>query len=501
MGKFRAKLAVIGAAALLVSACGRSDDADTATTAATDAPATTAPAATAPAATTGGPAGSDAPSTTAPAPSVPDGHGLKAGDIATECASEPLAATDVGVTAEEITIEVMADTGSPLAPGLFQGNVDAVTAFAEYINANGGVGCRQLVVRTWDSKLDPTESKNGVIDACANAFALVGGNSLFNPDPSAQTSCPDQTGAATGLPDIAALASDTNEMCAATTYTIQDQTEKCPIAEGVRDFTPIVGPHKRVLSMHPEGLHDGVFMVPGDLPSSRSSAMPLIAGQEQIGITFAAKPFVSASDEQSQYTSRVQPLKDGGNYLYNGGNDTTMIAAINEATAQGVDPDSVVWMCSLACYSSNMLAQGGDSVEGTYVWMTFLPFEEADTNAALQAYVEAVGADEVDSFGAQAWHAAMAFSQVVNQIVAEQGPNAITRANMLAGLANLTDFSADGWAGPKSLRGVGDCFVLLQVQDGAFERVWPEERGTFDCSPENLGSVSLDPVAEAEKLA
>jgi hypothetical protein len=363
------------------------------------------------------------------------------------------------------------------------------------------VGCRQLVVRTWDSKLDPTEAKNGVIDACANAFALVGGNSLFNPDPSTQTSCPDQTGAATGLPDIAALASDTNEMCAPTTYTIQDQTEKCPIAEGVRDFTPVVGPHRRVASMHPEGLHDGVFMVPGDLPSSRSSAMPLIAGQEQIGITFAAKPFVSASDEQSQYTARVQPLKNGGNYLYNGGNDTTMIAAINEATAQGVDPDSVVWMCSLACYSGNMLAQGGDAVENTYVWMTFLPFEEADTNEALQAYVDAVGIDEVDSFGAQAWQAAMAFAQVANQIVADQGPNALTRANLLAGLGELTDFSADGWAGPKSLRGVGDCFVLLQIRDGAFERVWPEARGTFDCSPDNLGAVSLDPVAEAEKLA
>jgi hypothetical protein len=242
-------------------------------------------------------------------------------------------------------------------------------------------------------------------------------------------------------------------------------------------------------------------MVPGDLPSARSSAMPLIAGQEQIGITFAAKPFVSASDEQSQYTPRVQPLKDGGNYLYNGGNDTTMIAAINEATAQGVDPGSVVWMCSLACYSGNMLAQGGDTVENTYVWMTFLPFEEADTNAALQSYVDAVGIDEVDSFGAQAWQAAMAFSQVVNQIVADQGPNALTRANLLAGLEGLTDFSADGWASPKSLRGVGECFVLLQVQDGAFARVWPEERGTFDCSPENLGAVSLDPVAEADKLA
>ena len=80
------------------------------------------------------------------------------------CASEPLQATDVGVTADTITIQVMADTGSPLAPGLFQGNIDAVKGFATYINANGGIGCRKLVVKTWDSKLDPTESKNGLIN-------------------------------------------------------------------------------------------------------------------------------------------------------------------------------------------------------------------------------------------------------------------------------------------------------------------------------------------------
>ena len=78
-----------------------------------------------------------------------------------------LEATDTGVTADTITVQVMADTGSPLAPGLFQGNVDALKGFAKYINANGGIGCRQLKVETWDSKLTPDESKNGQINACA----------------------------------------------------------------------------------------------------------------------------------------------------------------------------------------------------------------------------------------------------------------------------------------------------------------------------------------------
>src|SRR5947209_17332599 len=93
-----------------------------------------------------------------------------------------LEASDVGVTPTEITIQVMADVGSPLAPGLFQGNVDAVNAFAKYWNAHGGIGCRQVKVVTWDSKLSAEESKNGLINACTNAPAMVGDNALFHPD-------------------------------------------------------------------------------------------------------------------------------------------------------------------------------------------------------------------------------------------------------------------------------------------------------------------------------
>ena len=54
-----------------------------------------------------------------------EGHALTAADIEEQCASEPLEATEVGVCDSEITIEVLADVGSPLAPGLFQGNIDA----------------------------------------------------------------------------------------------------------------------------------------------------------------------------------------------------------------------------------------------------------------------------------------------------------------------------------------------------------------------------------------
>jgi ABC-type branched-subunit amino acid transport system substrate-binding protein len=424
---------------------------------------------------------------------------LTADDIAERCASEPLEATEIGVSDTEITIEVAADVGSPLAPGLFQGAFDAVTAFADHINASGGIGCRQLVVRTWDTKMDPNESKNGLIDACANAVAMVGNVALFNPDVSVLTSCPDLEGAPTGVPDMAALTQDVGELCGPTVFVIQLVVEKCPIAVGQpRDMTAVVGPTAYLVEQHP-GLH-GLYLVPGDLPTTRQSAVPQIAGQETEGVVFDDVALVSGRDEQAAFTPRVQALKaSGATYVYNGSNDVAMMKMQKEAAAQGVDMSSVVWACTLACYTRNFQENAGPTGEGTYMWMQFLPFEEADTNAALQAYVDGVGADKVDAFGAQAWQAAIAFQQVVNQIVMEDGPNAITRAAILEGLANLEDFGADGWAGPKGLRETSDCFVLLQLRGGEFERVWPEERGTFDCKPENLAVVNVEPVSAAEQ--
>jgi hypothetical protein len=417
------------------------------------------------------------------------------------CASETLEATEVGVSESEITVTVMADVGSPLAPGLFQGNVDALNAFADYVNANGGIACRDLVVKTWDSKLDPTESKNGIIDACGSSVAMVGGNALFNPDPAPLTDCVDQAGAKTGLPNIAALANDINEVCAPTVYVVQAVTETCPIdlESGPRPIKVIVAATRYYVDNFGPDLH-GLFLVPGDLPTTVQSATPQIAGQVQTGITWDGTPKVSGRDEQPAYTPRIQAAKAAGaTYMYMGSNDRSMIRLRKEAKAQGLDTVKV-WACSLACYTKLFIEEGGADIEDTFVWMQFLPFEEADSNEALKAYVDSVGADNVDSFGAQAWQGALAFKHVIDAIVETDGPNGITRAAILDGLANIEGFDAGGWSGPNSLRGVSDCFVLLQVKSGVFERVFPAEKGSLSCDPANVITVEIDTVAEAAKI-
>jgi hypothetical protein len=415
---------------------------------------------------------------------------------------EPLQATEVGVTPTTITIEVMADVGSPLAPGVFQGNIDAINAFAASINQHGGLACRQLVVRTWDSKLDPTESKNGQIDACQNALAMVGTNALFNPDVSPMTGCVDKGGKPTGLPDIAALSADVNEQCAPTTFNIEGIQQKCPFVPGPIEETEAIGPFKWFGQREPN-LH-GLFLVAGDLPSTVQAEVPQIAAIQEAGVVWDGTPKVSGADSQPSYTSRVALAKaKASTFIYDGSNDIAMVRMRKEADAQGGLPDVKVWACSITCYTRAFLAQGGADVEGTYLWLPFLPFEEASYNAEDQAYVNAVGLSKVDSFGANGWQAAIAFEDAVKAVVATGGPNAITRANLLAALRIITNFSANGWLGPKNLAGPGavsPCFLIMEVQGGRFARVYPTKPGTMDCNAKDLVTLTVDPAAGAAKI-
>src|SRR5262249_61138244 len=135
-----------------------------------------------------------------------------------------------------------------------------------------------------------------------------------------------------------------------------------------------------------------------------------------------------------------------------------------------------------------LIAEGGKGVEGEYVWVPFLPLEEANQNPALARYVNAVGRDKANGFGIQAWASAMLFKQVVDGIVARDGINALTRERFLDAISQVSDFDAGGMMGTMHPgdRRVTPCYVMLQVRHGRFQRVHPTKPGTLDCIPTNL---------------
>ncbi len=387
----------------------------------------------------------------------------------------------------------MADTGSPLAPGLFQGSIDAVKAWGDAQNKAGGVACRKVVVKEWDSKLTPDDSTNGTIQACSTSFAMVGTTSLFVLDPAALATCKDKAGAATGVPDVAQLATDIAHQCNATTFPINAPPGDCPYSGGVRNSTQFTGNYQYYLQQQP-GLH-GIFLIPRDLPSTIQSSIVGVRAAEKIGVVNDGEFGVSGSDTQAAYGRFVQTIKEkGSTFVYNGSNDVAMVKMRKEAAAQGVDTVKV-WACSLACYTPNFIQSGGKDVEGTYVSLQFLPFEDAGSNDTLDAYLAAVGGPtKGTSWGASAWAAADEFKAIADKIVDEGGPNAITRAKFLDTIKDFNGYDDNGFIGTRDQRKYSDCMVVLQVQNGKFVRVQPTEAGKFDCNPDYLTDLAIDPT-------
>src|SRR6478672_3656143 len=109
-------------------------------------------------------------------------------------------ATDIGVTADEIRIAVVADVDNPFAPSLFQGDVNGVKAAVQHINSQGGVAGRKLELDVIDSQLNPAKTRNAIITACQNDFALVGTSAAFMTTIEDEVNCKDMAGKTTGRP-------------------------------------------------------------------------------------------------------------------------------------------------------------------------------------------------------------------------------------------------------------------------------------------------------------
>ena len=82
---------------------------------------------------------------------------------------------------------------------------------------------------------------------------------------------------------------------------------------------------------------------------------------------------------------------------------STTVLLRKEAKLQGITDPEFIWDCTLQCYDKDLIAQGGADVEGQYVSLLFLPFEEAGTNKTLAQFLKYTGKDKADGFGIQAY--------------------------------------------------------------------------------------------------
>jgi ABC-type branched-subunit amino acid transport system substrate-binding protein len=401
-----------------------------------------------------------------------------------------LKSTDIGVSADEIRIAVVADVDNPIVPAFFAGSVAGVKGAAKYLNAHGGLAGRTVVVDFIDSHLSADDARNAMIKACANDFALVGTSALFLNNVDDMVGCVDKQGAPTGIPDIPLVVTEVVQQCSPVSFPINPPNLECD----TRDQHPQTYRYNTMEIPYFEkkyGDLSGYFLVPNDLKSATDSTLVAVAALEAAGVKKLGETRMSLRSTRPEFTPAVQAIRDSGaNYVFA---RLPFPPLRQEAKVQGVT-DVKVWDCELPCYDPEVIESGGRDVEGQYVRLGFLPFDETKSNKMLADFIKFTGRDQVDGYAPQAFAAVLALREAVDAVVKKGGNNALTRAAVLDALENVNDFDANGMIAPVDLgeRRFSGCGIVMQIRDQEFVRVHPKKAGTFACAPSNVQQVKLD---------
>jgi ABC-type branched-subunit amino acid transport system substrate-binding protein len=401
-----------------------------------------------------------------------------------------LQSTDVGVTPKEIRIAVVADVENPLVPGFFAGSVAGVKGAAKYINANGGLAGRKLVVDFIDSHLNADDARNAVIKACANDFALIGTSALFLNNVDDMIACADKQGAATGIPDVPLVVTEVVQQCSPVSFPINPPNIIC----ATKDQHPQkyrYNTHAIPYFQKKYGDLKGYFLVPNDLKSATDSTLVAVAAIEAAGVKNLGQSSLSLISSRPAFTPAVQAIKDtGANYVFA---RLPFPPLRQEAKVQGATGVKV-WDCELPCYDPKVIKEGGPDIEGQYVRLPFLPFDETKHNKMLANFIKYTDPEHTDGYAPQAFAATLAFRQAAEAAIKKSGNNGLNRAAVLGALKDVNNFDADGMIAPVDVgaRRIRGCGIVMQIKNQKFVRVDPKKPGTFSCAASNVKVVDLD---------
>ncbi|MEY2568193.1 MAG: hypothetical protein QOE35_2722 [Actinomycetota bacterium] len=368
-------------------------------------------------------------------------------------------ATDVGVTATELTIAVLSDRTGPV-PGIFESTVRAVQAWANMVNSQGGIFGRKIKVTAIDSKTSTADDRAGALQACAQAFALVGSMSAY-----------DDGGAGPvgqcGIPDIPTTVVNVGRDKVATTF---------PADPNVSGYS-MIGPQKWLADQFPDAPKAA-----GELwlnaAVTHYNAQKNMEATGTIGYKYVYQRQVEVVEPN--FTPFVVDMKNAGVQYVSMVSDNNSVARLLKAMqSQNFQPK--VRQFDTVIYDQKFLAQAGSAAEGVYTFLNAVPLEEASGNKEYQLYIDSLkrsaGGNPDGFFGLYAWSAARLFQQAIEKT----GP-AVTRAKVVEYLQNLHAWDGHGLhpAHDIGAKRIANCTVVLQVKGGKFVRDLPQGSG-YDC--------------------
>jgi ABC-type branched-subunit amino acid transport system substrate-binding protein len=393
--------------------------------------------------------------------------GTTGGTSATGGSSAPAGgnggATDVGVTANSITVANISDASGPV-PGLFKGAVVGTQAYFAMINNQGGVFGRQIKVDFGDGQLQCDQNKSQTQARVSKVFAFVGNFSLY-----------DDCGAQVlkqhlNVPDV-------SNVLGPATADLSSNFATAPIGSGWR--TGSLGYFAQTYG--DKWKHIGaIYASVGSGPTVWKNTVAAIKSTG--GAVVHEEPY-GATD--TDFTGTIIKMKNDGVQLtyVNTTDGATTARFVNAARAQKVDWPIIFGGTG---YDTNFIKQAGANANGVFDDQQFSMFfnpDEASNIPAVgqyQKWMNNVDSGQTkDLFSIYGWTSAQLFVDALKKA----GPKA-TRKGVLAALKTITSFDGSGLLAPSNpaQKTPATCWLLTQVVDGKYKRVGPTPPKGFNCT-------------------
>jgi ABC-type branched-subunit amino acid transport system substrate-binding protein len=369
--------------------------------------------------------------------------------------------TDVGVTANSITLGNVSTLTGPV-PGLFAGATVGAQAVIAYENSLGGLWGRKFKLDARDDQFDAGQNRSQTADLITKAFAMLGSFSLYD-DAGA-----DQMKAA-NIPDLghslgfARLGIPNN-------FSIQPSVPGGP--------TSYFNYFKQ---RNPNGIK-AVGTIYSDIPSAAALQDGFKKAAESVGYKFIYERPVGATE--TDFTSDVVRMRDQGvKLVFLVSIDDKGIARFAKAMkSQGFKPDAFV--VGASGYDADVPALAGDAIEGMFVVTSTSLYGGEDSSvlpevALFNKWVQKVKPGfKPDIFTAYAW----ASGRLLFQAMENAGPKP-TRATINDAIRKIGPFDANGFFAESNpgAKKPAPCFIMAKVGGGKYVRFDSPKSG-FRCN-------------------
>jgi substrate-binding family protein len=344
---------------------------------------------------------------------------------------------------------------STLTPGgLFKGADVGTQAYFDYVNSNGGVGGRKIVVDSGDDQYQGGVNRQLTQSAINNDLAIVGSFSLL-----------DSYGGLLlahnpGMPDVANLLD-------LKTGKLPNVYSPVPLGGGWEE-----GPIQYFKQRFPQDL-DAAGSLVGNLPGATSGWLGEKYVLEKVGFKIIYEPTFPI--QQTDFTQDVITMRNMGvKILFVEQMPENYAGALLKDLAQQNYHPQIVF--GAAAYSSALVGSAGgpQNVNGALLEQNTSLYlgQDASSLPAVSSFLHWVNVASpgfnADLFTLYGWLSGELFTQALRNA----GPDP-SRGSLLEALSKITSFNGDHivtTANPAA-KTVGNCYLIGQVVNGTFQRL------------------------------